>query len=153
MVSKVWGYLEVLSSTDLNNTFAECATLTGSETLNNKILQLQSAPVTPVANTLYSEGIIKAWGSFYIGYPGSTSLTTSFNVNTIDDSTLDGNVQVNLKTGFSSSYVVVCSVAEEDNVFAVAHTKTNNQFIIKCYNDDGTVANNVQVDFIAIGAQ
>lgn len=151
MVTKIWDYLEVLTSPDLNDTFAECATLVGTETLTNKKLQLQNADATPEANTMVNEAIIKAWG--YI--KADETIESSYNVDSVSISS--GLIDITLKRAFSDTNYIVVAMAEQnasaDNganmTLATKNAaKTTSTFRLECSDADFTY-----FYFMAIGLQ
>jgi hypothetical protein len=152
MVTKIWGYLEVLTSTDLNDTFAECATLIGTETLTNKKLQLQNANSTPEANTMVNEAIIKAW-CFALA---NATISASYNVYSVTRTGL-GEYTVVLKRPFTEIGALTLGCAWEAGSPAVLTHVTGSfsdtsTIKIKTYNSAGSLSD-VSFSFIAIGAQ
>jgi hypothetical protein len=150
MVTKTWGYLEVLTSSDLNTTFAECATLTGTETLTNKKIQFQAAAATPEANTMVNEAIVKAWGRT----TGGGALLNSYNIDSMSVIGT-GHYRFTLKKAFANSnYIVIaCAEASASGAFATVEIMSSSTFDI--YAKDSPTGNVVTnyVYFICIGAQ
>ena len=90
----------------------ESTTLVGTTdtaTIINKTITIPNAgPATPVANTLYTDNIIKGWGHLTGG--GVFTLTDDFNVSSITDNgaTAPGDFTVNWATAMANAtYAIV----------------------------------------------
>lgn len=87
-------------------------TLTGTETLTNKTLTTPviggAAPATPVANTLYTDSVIKGWVE--TSGAGAWTIDDDLNVTSITDNGV-GDFTINWATAFANANYVVAAMA------------------------------------------
>jgi hypothetical protein len=126
----------------------------GIQTLSAKLFG--SSPATPVANTMYNESFIRAWG--YIASDGS--INSSHNVDSVTKGTTGGSnsYEIVLKTALSDiNYVVSVSggsssVNYDATTFIVIRTNAST-FKIFPFDAGGTTVDSADFSFMVIGVQ
>ena len=130
---------------DLSN--AEIVLLDGSDSTNNiasKAVVLDSdkgiklaadSPATPVADTLYADSLIKAWGNI-LG-TGTPAATDSFNVSGISDLGT-GNYRVTFTTAMSDANYAVITTSNTLTVNVYITNKASTYFEVVCEDYGGT---------------
>lgn len=118
----------------------------------NVQVALDSGGTAPIANSIYEDNIIKAWGTVSGG--SSPSKVDGFNFSSVSNSTITHTITLQLAMGDSNYGVVVTSLGDADQSFEV-NARTTTTFEIDAVQISASGAGQVPGDytFMVIGGQ
>ena len=117
-----------------------------------------TTPATPVANTLYKQNVVKAFGAFDgTGTPGYGT-NGSFNMDSTITDNGTGDYSVSINTNFGSAvYASIISAAYTGTAtitsIGTSGTKAAGSMRMYVFDSAGTALDSTEVNFILIGAQ